>query len=241
MPWPLSTPTGLMPACDIDLASFDALVQKTASLSCISSYKVGFALGLSAGLPRVVETARKWTDKPLIYDHQKAGTDIPATGKVFARTLKQAGIDAAILFPQAGPITHKAWIEALREEGLGVIVGGWMSHPGYTEKDGGYLRDEGILDIYRDAADAGVEDFVGPGNQPDVVAMLRAMLVERGVTPTFHMPGLLTQGGDILSATEAAGSRWQAIIGRAITQADDPVAAIQAFWPHPIGHQGANA
>lgn len=232
MPWSTLPATGLMPACDIDLAAFVRLVEQTASLACISSYKVGFALGLSAGLPRVVEAARKWTDKPLIYDHQKAGTDIPATGKVFAKTLRAAGIDAAILFPQAGPITHKAWIEALREEGLGVIVGGWMSHPGYTERDGGYLRDEGILDIYRHAADAGVEHFVAPGNQPDVVASLKKLLEERGVAPTFHMPGLLTQGGDITEATRAAGDRWHAIIGRAITQADDPVAAIRGFWPY---------
>lgn len=227
--------TGLIPACDIDLEAYEQLVKETADLPMVTAYKVGFVLGLSAGLPKVVEVTRKYTDKPLIYDHQKAATDIPATGVPFAKTLKQAGIDIAILFPQAGPITQQAWIEALREQELGVIVGGWMSHKGYTKADGGYLEEEGILSIYKLAASLGVTDYVGPGNQPEVVTRLRKLLEGEGVVPTFYMPGLLTQGGDIKEAGEAAGGRWQAIVGRAITRAEDYRQAAIDAWPFDEG------
>ena len=44
-------------------------------------YKVGLSLALDCGLPKVVEIAREYTDKPIIYDHLKAGTDIPEVGK----------------------------------------------------------------------------------------------------------------------------------------------------------------
>ncbi len=62
------------------------------------------------GLPAVIIAARKHTDKPIIYDHQKAGTDIPDTGRNFARVVKKAGVDTVIFFPQAGPETARAWI-----------------------------------------------------------------------------------------------------------------------------------
>ena len=97
----------VIPACDVaTLEQFEALVQQTADIPGIGGYKIGFELGLGYGLPRVVEIARKHTQKPLIYDHQKAGTDIPEIGSNFAGVMRRAGIEAAILFPQARTIPH---------------------------------------------------------------------------------------------------------------------------------------
>jgi orotidine-5'-phosphate decarboxylase len=231
MTWKMPVKQGLMPACDLDLSSFENLVRDTADLPFISGYKIGFGLGLGYGLPKVVEVARRYTDKPLIYDHQKAATDIPATGTLFAKTMKEAGIDVAILFPQAGPTTQLAWTEALQAEGVGVIVGGWMSHHGYTSAEGGHLSRNGILRIYQDAAKAGVTEFVGPGNKPDIVAELRALLEAEGISPTFYMPGLITQGGSISEAGAAAGESWHAIVGRAITTSSDFRQACIDLWP----------
>lgn len=221
----------LIPACDVSLEQYEQIVKATHDLPMVSAYKIGFVLGLSAGLPRVVEVTRRYTNKPLIYDHQKAGTDIPDTGRSFMRTLQTSGINCVILFPQAGPVTQKAWIEAAQEADLGVMVGGWMTHPGYTQKDGGYLSEEGIHSIYRSAAQLGVAEYVVPGNQPQVIQRIRQLLEAEGVRPIFYSPGILTQGGVLEDAAHAAGSHWHAIVGRRIYQAEDPRQSILQFWP----------
>lgn len=231
MSWPLAAKRSIIPACDVDLQQFEQLVKQTADLPMISAYKIGFVLGLSAGLPNVTEVARKYTDKPLIYDHQKAGTDIPDTGAAFMRVLKESGMDVVILFPQAGPNTQTAWIDAAKEEGLGVIVGGIMTHPGYTQSDGGYLRDEATFEIYRRAARQGVSDFVVPGNRPRVIRQVRALLEGEGVEPSFYPPGFLAQGGSLSEAAKAAGARIHPIVGRGIYKAEDPRQAVLDMWP----------
>lgn len=125
----------IIPACDVQLDLYEKIVKDTAGIDGVGAYKVGFELGLKHGLPKVVELAREYTNKPIIYDHQKAGTDILATGKNFARTVKNADVDAVILFPQSGPETEKAWIEAAFERDLDVIIGGLMTHPKYVRSE----------------------------------------------------------------------------------------------------------
>ncbi|MFH1873690.1 MAG: orotidine 5'-phosphate decarboxylase / HUMPS family protein [Pseudomonadota bacterium] len=211
----------LIPACDVTPKRFEILVKETAAIPEIGAYKIGFMLGLTIGLPKTCEIARKYTDKPLIYDHQKAGTDIPDTGWPFMEICKKAGINAVILFPQAGIETERTWIAAAKEHNLGVIVGGLMTHKGYTRAEGGFLADEAVLDMYLAAVKFGVNDFVVPGTKPEAIHKIRVTLENIGVEPTFYSPGLVTQKGNISEALAAAGSRWHAIIGRAIYEADD--------------------
>lgn len=206
----------IIPACDVSLDLYEDIVKETADLDCVGGYKIGFVLGLTYGLPKIVELTRKYSDKPVIYDHQKAGTDIPDTGVKFVQTCKDAGIDAIIIFPQAGPETEKAWIKAALDSDMGIIVGGLMSHPAYVRSEGGFLADEAILEMYLNAADLGVTDFVVPGNRPDDIKKIRSELVNKGITPIFYSPGLLTQGGKIEDASDAAGDYWHAIVGRGI-------------------------
>ena len=182
----------------------------------VSAYKIGFMLALEIGLPKAVEMARIHTTKPLIYDHQKAGTDIPDTGKPFAHVCKQSGINAIILFPQAGPETERAWIEAAKEEGLGVIVGGLMTHKKYTRGEGGYIADEAVIEMYLNAVKLGVTDFVVPGTNPQAIEKIRVMLEHQGIEPTLYSTGFGAQGGDLSTAAKALGTRWHAIVGRAI-------------------------
>jgi len=217
----------IIPACDVSPEKLDEMVKATAGIDGIGAYKLGFVLGLSIGLPKAVEIIRKHSDKPIIYDHQKAGTDIPDTGKAFARVCKEAGIDAVIFFPQAGPETEKAWIAAAKEENLGVIVGGLMTHKGYAHSEGGYLADEAILDMYLNAAKEGVTEFVVPGTKIEAIHKIHEMLEHVGCDPTFYSPGLIKQGGDVREVAEAAGTKWHAIVGRALYNADDMGMAAQ--------------
>jgi orotidine-5'-phosphate decarboxylase len=212
----------IIPACDVEtIEEFEELVKQTADVKGIGGYKVGFELGLGYGLPKVVEAARKHSDKPIIYDHQKAGTDIPDTGRNFAKVCKKAGIDTVIFFPQAGPETERAWIYHALDNGLKVIVGGRMTHSAYSVSEGGFITDDGAMEMYRIAARAGVGNFVVPGNKPDVIKQVKGLVESEGVSPVFYAPGFVAQGGKIEDATKVAGERWHAIVGRGIYQAKD--------------------
>lgn len=210
----------VIPACDVEtLERFEELVKQTTDVDGIGGYKIGFELGLGFGLPAVVAAARKHSDKPIIYDHQKAGTDIPDTGKNYARVMKKAGVDAVIFFPQAGPETERAWIYHALDNGLKVIVGGRMTHPAYSVSEGGFITDEGALDMYRIAARAGVNNFVVPGNKPDVIKQVRDVVEAEGASPVFYAPGFITQDGKIEAAAKVAGNSFHGIVGRGIYQA----------------------
>lgn len=213
----------IIPACDVDLEIYEDIVKETAGIDAVGGYKIGFQLALAYGLPAIVDLTREYSDKPLIYDHQKAGTDIPDTGKNFARIVKGAGIDAVILFPQSGPETLKSWVEAAREQKLDVIVGGLMTHPKYTESEGGYLSDKGVMQIYTDAVKLGISDFVVPGNKPDSIRNITNRILDLGIkNPVFYSPGFVKQGGVISDAAIAvAGCNWHAIVGRGLYEASD--------------------
>jgi len=218
----ISYDKSIIPACDVPtLEEFENLVKETSEIEKIGGYKIGFELSLGYGLEKVVETARKHTSKPIIYDHQKAGIDIPETGKNFARVCKKAGIDTVILFPQAGPETERAWIYHSLNEGLNVIVGGRMTHPAYSQSEGGFISDEGALEMYRIAARAGINNFVVPGNKPEVIKKVREIVEAEGIDPVFYAPGFVSQGGKIEEAAKVAGEKWHAIVGRGIYQAHD--------------------
>lgn len=215
----------IIPACDFDIKTFESVIMETGDIEGIGAYKIGIVLGLQYGLPRVVEVARKYTDKPLIYDHQKAGTDIPDMGTKFAEVLANAGFNAAILFPQAGPITQEAWTKVLQDKGLDVLVGGLMTHKGFIRSDGGYLADESIMEIYQNAANTDVTNFVVPGNKPEAIAKIRKILEEIGIEPVFYAPGFIAQGGKISDGAKVAGERFHGIVGRGIYEADNIKAA----------------
>src|SRR3989338_868961 len=174
----------IIPACDMDsMKDFERLVKETDKVKGIGAYKIGFELGLKYGLPAVVKAARKHTKKPLIYDHQKAGTHVPFTGEKFAKVCKEAGIDIVILFPQAGPETEKEWIKTCQKEGLGVIVGGEMTHKAYLKSDGGFLEDDAPVRMYETAIESRVTEFVVPGNKPEKIKFYKELFESKGIQP----------------------------------------------------------
>lgn len=217
----IPSPKSIIPACDVDEAKLEELVKATHDLEGIGGYKLGFVLGLSIGLPRAVDIIRKYTNKPIIYDHQKAATDIPDTGAQFAKVCKKAGIDAIILFPMAGPETERAWIDFAFEEELKVIVGGLMTHKKYAKSEGGYLADDSILQMYELAAGLGVNDYVVPGNNPVAVKKIRDMLLREHSKPVFYSPGFISQGGSISESAKVAGDDFHPIVGRGIYGSED--------------------
>jgi len=217
----------IIPALDVsDLSRIETLLRKIDSLEGIYGYKVGFSLGLTHGLPLVAETVRRFSEKPIIYDHQKAATDIPDTGKLFAKTMKESGMNEVILFPQAGPVTLRAWVEALHEQQLTVIVGGIMTHPKFVASEGGFILDEAVTQIYRSSFELGVRRFVVPLTKPQAVRKLydEAELDEECI---FYSPGFGKQGGDPEQFDYIRTHYW--IIGRSLLNAEDPVAYVKSI------------
>ena len=218
----------VIPACDVStLSDFQRLVKQTADVVGIGGYKLGFELTVPNGLREVVAIARDHTKLPLIYDliydHQKAGNDIPQTGSKFATAARESGVDAVILFPFTSPATQSEWTRAAQGEGLTVLVGAHMTHVQFLESEGGYIADSAPERIYKLAIDQGVRDFVVPGNKTEFVQRYRelfeGLLGSDGFT--LYAPGFVAQGGSITDAGKVAGENWHAIVGTALYKAPD--------------------
>lgn len=185
----------------------------------IDSYKVGCVLGLQ---DLKEATAVIWDETPpstpVVYDHQKAGNDIPEMGAQYARVLKSCGVSAAILFPFTGPATQTEWTKACRGEGLEVIIGGMMTHQQFLASEGGYIADNAPERIYRLACEQGVQHFVVPGNKKSWVEKIRGWLDSQWGDGNYvlYAPGFITQGGDISECGAVAGNEWHAIVGSGI-------------------------
>ncbi len=209
----------VIPACDVaDIGKLWELVFATSSVPGIGGYKVGLELTIPFGLKRVVEVIREKSQLPVIYDHQKGGTDIPDLGKKFANAVKSSGADAVILFPFGGAATEREWIKACQSAGLVVLVGGHMTQPEFIENEGGFIADFGPRRIYQIAAKLGITDFVVPGNKADFVLEYHQLLEGiLGVNNfTLYAPGFISQGGNISETGKIAGNNWHAIVGGAI-------------------------
>ena len=141
-------------------------------------------------------------------------------GQRFAALMKDSGGNEVILFPQAGPVTLKAWVKALQEVELEVIVGGIMTHAGYRLSEGGYLDDRAVLDIYRRSADLGVTRFVVPLTKPQAVREIVEQLPDPDQAE-FYSPGFGKQGGD--PAQFDFLQTHYLIVGRALLGATQPL------------------
>ena len=211
-------------AADVsEIEILSELVKHTSKVEGIGGYKIGLELALTYGLPRVVSVIHRYTKLPVIYDHQKAATDIPKMGERFAKVCHSAGVNAVILFPFGGAETETSWIKACQEEGLTVLVGGHMTQPKFLTSEDGFVADEAPEKIFQIAAQNGIRDFVVPGNKPEYVRRYKQLLGELLGKNNFvlYAPGFISQGGEISETGKAAGKRWHAIVGRAIYKSLD--------------------
>jgi len=203
------------------LDELEKLVRATCDVEGIEGYKVGFASALTNGLGNVVDAIRQYTKLPIIYDHQKGGTDIPELGTVFAEVVADSGCNAAILFPFGGAATQREWIKALKEKELTVLVGGHMTQKEFLTSERGYITDNSPHKIYILAVDCGITNFVVPGNKIEFVRDYRKLIEFNMKGKKFRLwaPGFINQNGIITVFGEEAGDCWVAIVGSAIYKA----------------------
>jgi len=212
-------------AADVMPDKFKDIVQQLGNTG-LGAIKLGFQVGYGLGLEKAVDMVREVdSELPVIFDHQKAGNDIPDTGKNFARTMKLGNVDAAILFPFTGDDVEERWIQELQEQDINVIVGAEMTHEGIRSR----IRDIAFEDIFIQAFKYGVCDFVVPGNKPASVTHWRGLFDSELGEGNYDLyaPGFVAQGGEITEAGQVAGPRFHAIVGRGIHDAENPRSAVQ--------------
>jgi orotidine-5'-phosphate decarboxylase len=219
---------GIVPALDTpDAASGEYIVRTTHELIGITGYKVGLSSVLELGLAEAVARIRALTKHTVIYDHQKAGLDVPSNATGFAQSLKKAAVTHAIVFPVAGPSTAKAYTESLLDAGITPIVGGELATEDYLISRGGWIADDILTDVVHQAIESGVTHFVAPLG-PQVRRVLDAAATAR-IHPTVYVPGIQTSS-DIVQLSDVTDSaNVYAIVGRAITRALNPQSATRSL------------
>ena len=211
-------------AADVQPQRFKPVVGELAGVEGLGGVKVGFEVGLGIGLRTATDIVLEANERlRVVYDHQKAGNDIPETGNNFARAMRVARVDAAILFPFTGPKTQERWTKELQERGVSVIVGAEMTHEQIRASEQGYIMDAAFKRMFANAVKLGVTDFVVPGNKPNKVTEYKAFFDEEigEGEYTLWAPGFISQRGDISETGAVAGPNWNAIVGSAIYNAEN--------------------
>lgn len=229
----ISRQRSIIPALDCPPERGVVIVRGTQEVEAVSAFKLGSWAGTNlVGIRHYVDRLRPYLNgRKLIYDHQKAGCDIPDMAE-FLGGLKEAGVDGLIIFPMAGPVTQEAWTRSSVAAGLHVFGGGEMTHQGFLVKDGGYIADDAPERMYRFFVQLGVGEFIVPGNKPDSVSAYRQIIQDElekqghgDETFMVAAPGFITQKGSISETGLVAGDWWSAIVGRAFVNAEDVAVA----------------
>lgn len=221
---------GIVCACDVDdLDAVARLLDAVDGIEGVTGYKIGSLLSLRYGLAAVARAFRKITTKTLLYDHQKAGLDIPSMAAEYVGACRDAGVDALILFPLGGPRALEAFVGETLRARLTPVVGGALPLPDYFARGGGYVVADALDRIVDRAWALGARDFIVPATAPRLIERQARRLRERDGGRLF-LPGIGPLGGEIRRALAATkGTSAYAIIGRAIYASPDPSAAARRF------------
>lgn len=180
----------------------------------LDAIKLGYPLILSCGLSMARELEDE--DLPLIADFKVA--DIPNTNRLIVEQVFDAGFSSVICHGFTGKDAVQACVDTTSDYGGACFVVAEMSHPGATE----FFPGETAGRIARLAMECGADGIIAPATRPDRVRLLRGIVKNRKILS----PGIGAQGGD---ADLVAGLVDGIIVGRAIYEAEDPVAAAMAL------------
>lgn len=180
----------------------------------LDAIKLGYPLILSCGLSLARELEDE--DLPLIADFKVA--DIPNTNRLIVEQVFDAGFSSVICHGFTGKDAVQACVDTTSDYGGACFVVAEMSHPGATE----FFHGETAEHIARLAMECGADGIIAPATRPDRVRLLRGIVKNRKILS----PGIGVQGG---VADLVAGLVDGIIVGRAIYEAEDPIAAAVAL------------
>ncbi len=227
----IAASAGIIPALDVDdLDRMRRIVEALAPVPGVVGFKLGAVVALRHGLHRAIAVVREFSDLPVLYDHQKAGTDIPSMSDGFTKVCGEAGADGLVLFPLAGREAVRQFARRTRNRGMTPLVGGELPYPEYRARHGGFVHDGALGRILEEATGVGVDHVIVPANDPKTVRRHVRMVRRHFETPWMFLPGIGALGGKIDEAFGAAeGCRRYAIIGRAILRARRPQTMARRF------------
>jgi len=239
---------GVIPACDVNtLDELGKLIEDVDDIEGIVAYKAGKRLQSRYSLPLLVKTVKTHTDKPMIFDAQKEGNDVEFTEKDFISDYAVDGVETLILFPFAGPRVQATCVKVCRDKNILPIGGFRLTQKGWEEteeielgdidpklegkKFRGYIArdsEKRALELY---AMMNVQDYVGPGNNPERLKMQKEIIKSNGINPRLFLPGIGRQGGSITTAfgivEDCAGA--YGIVGSEIYKAENRAEAAERF------------
>ena len=159
---------GIVISCSFgDYRKLEKIVKSTSNLQFVAGYKIGMEPVFKSGLSKAVSLIRKFTNLPIIYDHQKFGSDVPETyDNSLFKTIRSGGVDALIILPHSGRATLEITVKGCFDAGLTPIISGELTHIGYIMEEGGYIDNNAHQRIYLDAARLGVSHFLMSYNIP---------------------------------------------------------------------------
>jgi orotidine-5'-phosphate decarboxylase len=225
---------GIVVECNFaSIKKLENIVESTNDLDFIVGYKIGAELTLTSSISDIVKSIRKFTNLPIVYDHQKFGADDPGFCRgSFLEILKDAGVDGVVIFPYGGIESLKAAINKSIETGLIPIIGGDMVHKGYTAGEQGYLDSVAPQKMYIDGANLGAKHFVIPCTRLDRMRIYCRRLESIVGNPVLFVTGVgLDVCDDLIKACEVVKQhRSYAVIGKEITGAKDYREAAQDVW-----------
>lgn len=216
---------GIVPALDIDSPErLEFVVKATTNVPGIAGYKLGLTSVLRFGLKESMRRLRDLTDLPVLYDHQKAGPDMPDMAKKFSVMCAEAEVDGLILFPVAGPTAVDGFVGESIRAGITPVVGGEIPVPDYGVSGGGYLLDDALDRILARAAMNKADHFVLPAHDTQKIIRWSDWIAANVEDPVVFLTGFGPLGGTIETSFAAASAcaRRFAIVGRLITGATDP-------------------
>lgn len=211
-------PPGIIPSLDVDIERAKEVLECICELRKeIAAIKIGSILCWEVGLKNAVSELKKICNFPIIFDAQKAGTDIPEIVRKQVEIAAKSGVDAFIAAPQgSGSATLAAFVEACFEHKITPIVVVEMTHPECNS----FLSKDASDKILEKSIELGVVNFVAPANKPERLKIYKDIALGKKKEIRILSPGIGPQGGGPDSAVKS-GSDF-IIIGRSIYQAIDP-------------------
>jgi len=208
-------------------------IELTESIPFVVGYKVGTLPVLEAGLKETLGRIRKISSKPLLYDHQKLGSDLPETykGKMLD-LIKSYGADGLFVFPLGG----KEVLEAITNKCISIeltpIVCGDLTYVGFFAEEGGYVNLDMQQRIYLDAASYGVSHFMMSCNRVDrikiychqlsgIIGQLKIIFTGVGGADCNNLPD---------SCSQLTHNKAFALFNSSFENTDEYISALNAFW-----------
>jgi orotidine-5'-phosphate decarboxylase len=208
-------------------------IDATNSIPFVVGYKIGALPVLEAGLKDTLRSIRKISSKPLLYDHQKLGSDLPDIYKGrMLDLIKSYGANGVFLFPLGGKEVLEAIINKCIEIELIPVVCGDLSYKGFFAEEGGYIDIDVQQRIYLDAASYGVSHFMMSCNRVDrikiychqlggIIGQLKLIFTGINSADCNNLPD---------SCSQLKHNKAFALFDDSFSNTDEYVSALNTFW-----------